>query len=83
MGHSGYKCPRCDEIGTYRNNIRTHLMDNPPGHNLTRDEADRIIADIEGGASSREVVNVTQVEGRRLRQAIYAHWTCCDKLPRC
>jgi hypothetical protein len=46
-----YQCPHCSTIGTYRNNLRTHLVGNPPGHRLSRADADAIIVAIEAGGT--------------------------------
>ena len=46
-----YLCPYCATIGTYRNNLKTHLMGTRAcgGHELSRAEADAVIGVIEAG----------------------------------
>ena len=61
-----YPCPfeYCSTVGTYRNNLRTHLMGNTPGHNLSREEADAVIDALEG-RGPMPVLDFNELPGTR------------------
>ena len=57
-GSIKYNCPTCGKSCTGFFRLRTHLMGNPPGHNLSQDEADKEIVKIEanGNNQNREII---------------------------